>query len=78
MFAAIGERFSTLRYEIVAEYPTLDPDLVIVECHGDNVLIGSEAHYRNHYLMFITFTVDGLVQRWREYSNPDTYRREAE
>jgi ketosteroid isomerase-like protein len=78
MLAAMGERFSALRYDIVEFYPTVDEDLVIVECRGDNVLIGSDRHYRNHYLMFIDFTPAGLVQRWREFSNPDVYRREAE
>ena len=67
-----------MNYRIVAEYPALDPDLVIVECRGDNVLAGSPGHYRNHYVMFIGFDDAGLVRHWREFSNPDVYRREAE
>jgi ketosteroid isomerase-like protein len=78
MLGAMAERFCVLRYDIVEFYPTVDEDLVIVECRGDNVLVGSDRHYRNHYLLFIDFTPQGLARRWREFSNPDVYRREAE
>jgi pimeloyl-ACP methyl ester carboxylesterase/ketosteroid isomerase-like protein len=77
MFGGMTERFSQLRYDVVAEYPAVDPRLVIVECRGDNVVIGSDEHYRNHYFMFITFDEAGLVRRWREISNPDVYRRQV-
>lgn len=52
----------------------LDPDLVIVEVRGDNHLRDRDRHYQNHYIMFLYFR-DGLVHRWREFSNPDVYRR---
>ncbi|MCW2547993.1 MAG: hypothetical protein JWN96_2453 [Mycobacterium sp.] len=77
MFGGMTERFSQLRYDVVAEYPAVDPNLVIVECRGDNVVIGSGEHYRNHYFMFITFDDAGLIRHWREISNPDVYRREV-
>jgi pimeloyl-ACP methyl ester carboxylesterase/ketosteroid isomerase-like protein len=77
MFDGMAARFSQLRYDIVAEYPTLDPQHVIVECRGDNVVIGSNDHYRNHYFMFITFDDAGFVSHWREISNPDVYRRDV-
>ena len=74
MLAAVHQRFSSVRYEIVDHFPTLDPDLVIVELRGDNQVAGSDARYRNHYLMFVRFR-DGRVAHWREFSNPDVYRR---
>jgi pimeloyl-ACP methyl ester carboxylesterase/ketosteroid isomerase-like protein len=77
MFGGMKERFSQLRYDVVADYPASDPNLVIVECRGDNVVIGSDQHYRNHYFMFVRFDDAGLVRHWREISNPDVYRREV-
>jgi ketosteroid isomerase-like protein len=78
MFVALSARFSSVNYWITEHFPTVDPGLVIVECRGDNVVAGTDRHYRNHYLMFVTFSPTGEVVRWREFSNPDTYRREAE
>jgi pimeloyl-ACP methyl ester carboxylesterase/ketosteroid isomerase-like protein len=77
MFRGMTERFSQLRYDVVATYPAVNPNLVIVECRGDNVVLGSGSHYRNHYFMFVQFDDAGLVSRWREISNPDVYRREV-
>jgi ketosteroid isomerase-like protein len=73
MLTAVQARFDEVSYEIVDHFPTVDPDLVIVEVRGDNRVRGSEQRYRNHYIMFLTFR-DGLVVRWREFSNPDVYR----
>ncbi len=73
MLAAVEERFDEVSYVIVDHFPTLDPDLVIVEVRGDNKVRGSDRRYRNHYIMFLYFR-DGLVYRWREFSNPDVYR----
>jgi ketosteroid isomerase-like protein len=73
MLAAVQVRFDEVSYVIAEHFPTVDPDLVIVEVHGDNRVRGSQQHYRNHYLMFLYFRED-LVVRWREFSNPDVYR----
>jgi ketosteroid isomerase-like protein len=78
MFAGLTARFSSVNYWVTEHFPTVDPDLVIVECRGDNVVTGTGRHYRNHYLMLVTFSPSGEVVRWREFSNPDTYRREAD
>ena len=56
--------------EAVRKY---NPDLVIVEVRGDNRVRGTDRHYQNLYIMFLYFR-DGLVYRWREFSNPDVYR----
>jgi len=58
----------------VDHFPAVDPELVIVELRGDNQVAGSTTRYRNHYLMFVRFR-DGRVAHWREFSNPDVYRR---
>lgn len=74
MLDAVRERFSSVHYEIVDHFPAVDPELVIVELRGDNQVAGSTTRYRNHYLMFVRFR-DGRVAHWREFSNPDVYRR---
>jgi len=73
MLTAVQERFDEISYVVVYCFPTVDPDLVIVEVRGDNRVRGGEQRYQNHYIMFLYFR-DGLVYRWREFSNPDVYR----
>ena len=73
MLTAVQERFDEVSYVIVEDFPTVDPDLVIVEVRGDNRVHGSEQRYQNHYIMFLYFREDRVV-RWREFSNPDVYR----
>jgi uncharacterized protein len=73
MLGGVQERFDEVSYVIVDDFPTVDPDLVIVEVRGDNRVRGREQRYQNHYIMFLHFR-DGLVVRWREFSNPDVYR----
>ena len=77
MLDAVQSRFSSVLYEITEYFPTVDPDLVIVEVRGDNQVAGSERRYRNHYVMFLRFR-DGKVAEWREFSNPDVYRTATE
>jgi ketosteroid isomerase-like protein len=81
MLASVQERFDELSYVVVDHFPTVDPDLVIVEVRGDNRVRrpvhgsarGRVQRYQNHYNMFLYFRAD-LVVRWREFSNPDVYR----
>jgi ketosteroid isomerase-like protein len=73
MLTAVQERFDSVSYVIIDDFPTVDPDLVIVEVRGDNHVRGGEQRYQNQYIMFLYFR-DGLVHRWREFSNPDVYR----
>jgi uncharacterized protein len=74
MLEAVDERFSSIRYEVVELFPTTDPDLVIAEVRGDHQVKDSPRRYRNHYVMFMRFRA-GKVVEWREFSNPDVYRR---
>jgi uncharacterized protein len=73
MLTAVQDRFDEVSYVVVDDFPTVDPDLVIVEVRGNNRVRGGERRYENHYIMFLHFR-DGLVVRWREFSNPDVYR----
>ena len=77
MLTSVQERFDEISYVVVDHFPTVDPDLVIVEVRGDNrvrePVPGSVQRYQNHYIMFLYFR-DDLVVRWREFSNPDVYR----
>jgi ketosteroid isomerase-like protein len=73
MLTAVQERFDSVSYVIVDDFPTTDPDLVIVEVRGDNHVRERDSRYQNHYVMFLYFR-DGRVYRWREFSNPDVYR----
>ncbi|HZP31046.1 MAG TPA: nuclear transport factor 2 family protein [Acidimicrobiia bacterium] len=74
MLEAVEERFSSILYEVVELFPTTDPDLVVAEVRGDHQVKGAPRRYRNHYVMFMRFR-DGKVVEWREFSNPDVYRR---
>ena len=60
MLASVQERFDEVSYEVVDDFPTVDPDLVIVEVQGDNRVRGGDRRYQNHYVMFLYFR-DGLV-----------------
>jgi ketosteroid isomerase-like protein len=74
MLGAVEDRFSSILYEVVDFVEALDPDLVIAEVRGDHAVAGTTRRYQNHYLMFIQFR-DGKVVHWREFSDPDVYRR---
>ena len=73
MLTNLSARFASVSYEVTATFETVDPDLVIAEVRGDNVVRDSERRYRNHYVMFVRFRDDRVVH-WTEYSNPMVYR----
>ena len=73
MFGALGDRFDTISYVVDAIHPTLDPDLLIIEEHGDHAVRDSDRRYRNRYVMFVEFR-DGRIVRWREFSNPEIFK----
>ena len=58
MLASVQERFDEVSYVIVDDFPTVDPDLVIVEVRGDNRVPWGERRYQNHYIMFLYFRDD--------------------
>jgi ketosteroid isomerase-like protein len=73
MLGAVEARFSSILYEVVELFPTVDPDLIVAEIRGDHAVKGSDKRYQNHYIQFLRFR-DGKVFEWREFSNPDVYR----
>ena len=73
MLENLMTQFSSVEYTVTQSFESVDPDLVIVEARGDNVVSGTDTHYRNHYVMFVWFSGDA-VTRWTEYSNPNVYR----
>jgi len=52
-----------------AWYPTLDPDVIIVECDSYCPLIGGEGVYENDYITIFRFKADKIIL-YREYLNP--------
>jgi uncharacterized protein len=64
--------FSKVDFTITNCFAGADPDQVVVECHGDNIVAATGARYCNHYVMLVRFR-DGKVTEWREFSNPLIY-----
>jgi uncharacterized protein len=73
MLTNLAARFASVSYEVTGTFETVDPNLVIAEVGGDNVVRDSDRRYRNHYVMFVHFR-DNRVVHWTEYSNPMVYR----
>jgi ketosteroid isomerase-like protein len=73
MFGALGERFASIDYRVDAIHPALDPDLLVVEAHGDHAVRDSDRRYQNQYVLFVYFE-GGRIVRWIEYSNPEIYK----
>lgn len=73
MLGALGERFDTIDYQVDAIHPMLDPDLLVIEEHGDHAVRDSDRRYQNQYVMLIWFR-HGRIVRWVEYSNPEIYK----
>lgn len=69
VFDGMLERFSRIHYEFLRFIPALDPDLVIAEEIGDNIVSGSNAPYQNRYLFLVT-CFGGRINHILEYSNP--------
>jgi ketosteroid isomerase-like protein len=65
--------FSKVDFTVTNSFAGADPNQVVVECHGDNIVAATGARYRNHYVMLVRFS-DGKVVEWREFSNPLIYR----
>lgn len=72
LFDRMNETFTSVHYEIKRFIPAVDPDLVIVEVRGDNVVASNGNHYMNDYL-FLVRCRDGKVSHIFEYSNPVVY-----
>ena len=69
MVGAVQEMFAKVKYEVVDIITTTDPDYLIAEVQGRNVIKSTGLPYENYYLMMVKFK-DGKVVEWREFSNP--------
>ena len=69
MVGAVQEMFAKVKYEVVDIITTTDPDYLIAEVQGRNVIKSTGLPYENYYIMMVKFR-DGKVVEWREYSNP--------
>lgn len=70
MLGTLGQSFSRLHYDIQGFVAALDPDLIIAEVTGDNVIAATGKPYRNEYVFFVRFDSDGKVIHSKELSNP--------
>lgn len=73
MYLGLMQSFETIDYTIERFIPALDPDLVIVEVSGNNLVAATGKYYRNRYL-FLVQCRDGKIAHILEYSNPQVFR----
>ena len=73
MYLGLMRSFETIDYVIDRFIPALDPNLVIVEVSGNNLVAETGKHYRNRYL-FLVGCRDGKIAHILEYSNPQIFR----
>ena len=72
MYRGLMNSFETIDYQIERFIPTLDPDLVIVEVAGNNLVAATGKYYRNRYL-FMVQCREGRIAHILEYSNPQVF-----
>jgi ketosteroid isomerase-like protein len=73
MYLGLMASFETIDYTIERFIPALDPDLVIVEVSGNNLVAATGKPYCNRYL-FLVQCRDGRIAHILEYSNPQVFR----
>ena len=73
MFGGLCRIFESIEYSIVRLIPALDPDLVIAEVAGNNLVAETGKYYRNRYL-FLIRCESGKIRHIFEYSNPVVHR----
>ncbi len=72
MYRGLMNSFETIDYQIERFIPALDPDLVIVEVAGNNLVAATGKYYRNRYL-FLVQCREGRIAHILEYSNPQVF-----
>lgn len=73
MYLGLFDIFGTIDYTIERFIPALDPDTVVVEVRGNNLVAATGKYYRNSYL-FLVGCRDGKIAHILEYSNPQVHR----
>ena len=74
MVGAVQDTFAKVKYEVVDIITTTDPDYLIAEVQGRNVIKSTGLPYENYYIMMVKFR-DGKVVEWREFSNPVVFSK---
>lgn len=77
MYLGLFATFETIDYRIQRFIPALDPELVIVEVTGNNLVTETGKYYRNRYL-FLARCKGGRISHILEYSNPQVHREAHE
>ena len=73
MYLGLFRTFATIEYTIDRFIPALDPNLVIVEVSGNNLVAETGKYYRNRYLFLVRCENDKIAHIL-EYSNPQIHR----
>lgn len=73
MFDGLCRIFVSIEYAVSRFIPAVDPDLVIVEVTGNNLVAETGKYYRNRYL-FLVKCENGKIKHIFEYSNPVVHR----
>ena len=74
VFERLNQIFASLDYQILRIIPASDPNLVIAEVAGDNLVKATGSRYRNRYLFLVTCR-SGRISSIFEYSDPTCYSR---
>ncbi len=73
MFDGLCRIFESIDYAVSRFIPAVDPDLVIVEATGNNLVADTGKYYRNRYLFLVRCENDRIKHIF-EYSNPVVHR----
>ena len=73
MLEHVEERFERVSYVVSDWFPTVDPDLVIVEVRGDNVVRGQRPPLPQPLRDVPALPRRARSYEWREFSNPNVY-----
>jgi ketosteroid isomerase-like protein len=76
MFDSLTSIFETMEYSLKRVIPAVDPDLVIAEVTGNNLVASNGTRYCNSYLFLATCRA-GKIAHIFEYSNPKVYAETA-
>jgi ketosteroid isomerase-like protein len=62
-------QMQNLVFTNIRTYPTSNPNVLFAEVHGEAVIVATDRHYQQDYVMRLE-TKDGKIIHYREYWNP--------
>jgi ketosteroid isomerase-like protein len=62
---SLGKSFSSFRFDILAAYPALDPEVIVMEYRSE-AEVHPNVRYANRYVGIFRIR-DGRIASWREY-----------